>query len=377
MQLWPFIPESNVQETLEWKTEVLRSKAGEQRIALRFYPRTTLSMDYILESDEYFLSSLLVKKHSLELFLLPFWKEGISVGSLDSADEVINLDTTPRRFKDKALILDNDDSYLVVDITQMDSGSLTLSGPLNRPFVNGFVVPLGEFKISRPLEIKKGSMDYYEAKARFVSTDAYDYQGSIGFPQHLGEYVMVDKPIVNSELSDKFQREFTVLDNTTGQIWYSPDFDYPISTSEMFWHNISPEELYQVRHWLSEMKGKQGQFWIPSWNKDFVLTQDILAADDFLMVKDNNIRDYLAEAHVAIFLKDGTQYFRKVTSIEFDIGFEKLSIDPLGSDILASQVDRISLLTLMRSDADKINIKYLPSGNSQIKIPLMEVPHGL
>ena len=377
MKLWPFIPESDMQETLEWRTEVLRSRNGEQRIALRFYPRTTLTMDYILESDEFFKSSLLVKNHSLEPFYLPFWKEGTHVGSLISADDTIPLDTTNKRFKGKALLLDNDDSYQVVDISQINPNDLVLTEPLGRPFINAFVVPLGDFKLTRPLEVKKGPEDYYEAKARFISTDDYDFTGTVNYPTHLGEYVLTDRPVTKSGVTDKFEREFSILDNETGNIWYTPDFDYPIATSQMSWINIHPDELYEIRRFLAYLKGKQGQFWVPSWNADFVLTQDILAADDFLVVKDNNIRDYLDSLHVAVVMKDGTFFFRKVTSIEFYIGFEKLMIDPLGEDILASDVDRVCNLVLMRSDADKINIKYRAAGGSEVKIPLMEVPHGL
>lgn len=377
MKLWPFIPEINLKETLEWKTEVLRSVNGEQRIALRFFPRTTMDMQYILDPDEYFLSSLLTKNNSLDPFLLPFWREGVSVGSLNGTETTLALDTTVRRFKDKALLLDVNDSYVVVDILSITDTELTLTQPIGTSFSNAFVVPIGQFKIMGSLDVSKGAEDYYEARARFISTEAYTYTGTISYPTHLGEYVLIDKPIANGSLKDKFEREVVQLDNGSGNIWYSPEFDYPIATTEMVWRNISPDELYSVRHFLSEMKGKQGQFWIPSWNPDFQVQQDISPTDDFIVVKDNEVRDLISDTHVAIVLKSGGYYFRKVTSIVFDSGFERLLVDPLGVTILASDIEMICTLTLMRSDSDVVKITHLPSGGSEIKIPLMEVPHGL
>lgn len=377
MQLWPFIPESDMKETLEWKTEVLRSQNGEQRIALRFFPRTTLLMDYILESHEYVKSSLLAKNFSLESFLLPFWKENYRLGVVNPTDDVLLVDTTNRRFKDKALVMDFNEEYRVVDILSMDSSSITLTEQIGKAFSNAVVVPLGYFKMSSPLDITKGSEDYYKAKARFISTDDYTYSGSITFPLYLGEYVVTDRPIVQSGIPEKFEREFSVIDNISGNLVYTADFDYPIATSEMLWSNINPEELYEVRYFLSEMKGKQGQFWIPSWNKDFVLDANVLAADDFMLVKDNGIRNIQTVFHIAIILKTGTIYFNKVTDITSQSGSERLAITPLGVDLTPEEIDRISIMTLMRSDSDKINIRYLPSGHSEIKIPLMEVPHGL
>ena len=378
MQLWPFTPEGGIKETLEWKTEVIRSRSDEQRIALRPFPRTTLDIDFILSEQEYALVTVLSKKYFLEKLIVPFWKELLVVGSVDSTDTTFAVDTTIRRFDSQVLVVDQDGTRVLADILQIDPGQITLTEAVGRVFTNAFIVPVGYFHFQKALEIEKGSEDYYKTRASFVCTDEYVYQGAIDFPSYLGFYVITDRPVVDSPLKETFQREFKVLDNGFGPLSYSDEFDYPIAMSFLSWRNINLGELYRIRYFLSTLKGKQGQFWVPTWNKDFIVAQGILSADVDVLVQDNDQSQHFEPFHIGILLLDGTFYFRKVISMNIHGSLEQLTLDSaLGADISPSQIERVFKLTLMRSDTDKVNINYLPSGNTTVRIPVMEVPHEL
>ena len=378
MQLWPFTPEGGIKETLEWKTEVIRSRSAEQRIALRPFPRTKMSLDFILNDQEYSLASTLSKVYFLQQFLIPLWKELKVVGPLDPSVDTISINTTVRRLLKWILIMDEDGTYVLADILQIDSDQVTFKDNIGREFTNAFVVPLGQFHFSGPLEIQKGSEGYYKSRANFISTTEYTYQGSVNYPIYNNFYVVTDRPVVKGEIKETYQREFNIIDNKFGNLYYTDKFDYPILMSFLSWRNINLQELYDVRYFLTEMKGKQGQFWVPTWNKDFIPSQGISSGDDYIQVEDNNQFQHFNSFHIAILLKDETIHFRKVISMEILGAFEQLNLDTtLGVDISLGDIDIICKIVTMRSDSDNISIDYLPSGNTEIRIPVMEVPNEL
>ena len=50
LPLWPFPAAQEIMEVLEWRTDVLTSRAGEQRIALRPHPREIVTFRHRLDA---------------------------------------------------------------------------------------------------------------------------------------------------------------------------------------------------------------------------------------------------------------------------------------------------------------------------------------
>ena len=49
-RLWPFAASGEIIEVLEWNTNVLTSRAGEQRIALRTLPREIVTLTHRVDA---------------------------------------------------------------------------------------------------------------------------------------------------------------------------------------------------------------------------------------------------------------------------------------------------------------------------------------
>ncbi|TGS78073.1 hypothetical protein EN818_31410, partial [Mesorhizobium sp. M3A.F.Ca.ET.175.01.1.1] len=93
-QLWPFRPEIPAQETLEWFTDILSSRTGEQRIALRSAPRQIFAYSFRLKPPMLGKAKAFAQRRIGAPLSIPVWIEQQDVGDIGSADTTIACDTT-------------------------------------------------------------------------------------------------------------------------------------------------------------------------------------------------------------------------------------------------------------------------------------------
>ena len=72
-RLWPFPAAESVSEILEWRTDVLQARAGEQRIALRSLPREIVTFRHRCDALTMARAAELVRAGFAEEWSVPLW----------------------------------------------------------------------------------------------------------------------------------------------------------------------------------------------------------------------------------------------------------------------------------------------------------------
>lgn len=379
MNVWPFIPQRRFKEILVWQTEVIRCKSAEQRICLRNLPRIEFEYDYQLLSKEAEAATNLSRKYGASEFNLPLWGDLAYIGTASASQTLINIDTTNKRFQigGRAFIVGADNRFEIVVIDTLDSNSLTLESPgIVYGYSNAVIVPCYNVKFKSAFQLRKYAAEYLTGQGEFISTEDFGISALNNYPSFNSATVLSDRSIVTSSSIENHQREFDQFENISGPLYYSENYTYAISSFNMEWSVDNRIDLFNLRRWLYYIKGKQVSFYFPRFVRDFVLSDDIDSADDFLIFEKNGYYtdDYIGA--ICIVLKDGTQVYKIIeswqtySSTQYQANLSTI----VGSSISVSDVELVCRMPKVRSNTDRIEISYEDANVATVRIPLIEVP---
>lgn len=379
MNVWPFVPQVNVKETMQWSTEVIRCRAAEQRIAKRFAPRTTLDYSFQLLPQEIEAATVMARQWGSSEFLVPLWHELTTVGDVSSGAQFITVDTTMKRYEDGGylFVMAENGSYAALEIDTVAAGQVNLVSPyVQQDYDGAIVAPCVLSRFSSPFTFRKVAGEYFTGSASFISAEDFSITGVNPYTVYNSSYVLTDRPLAANSGQDTNRREFTAFDNEAGPLYYSNDYAYPVSSSSITWMFNTDSEEYAFRLWLYIVKGKQGSFYAPRWTRDFIVTQDITNTDTTITVSTNPILADTYTGHVAVIENDGTQTYAEVTGFT-PIGGGEYTMDlsgAIGTDILASDIEMITRMPVMRLNSDSIEFNYAAAGVVTVRLPIMETP---
>src|SRR5690606_17520936 len=140
-----FMPQSTFRETLSWLTDVIQTKAQEQRICLRRVPRRTFEYTFLLETSEWAIAQVLAR-NSHEPYLVPMWRDIVSVGTLVNTTLTPILGSTFHatrhyRMEGRVLLWSSNTRYEVRTISSIQSnGRVQFTTPVS--IENAYMAPL-------------------------------------------------------------------------------------------------------------------------------------------------------------------------------------------------------------------------------------------
>ncbi len=135
------------------------------------------------------------------------------------------------------------------------------------------------------------------------------------------------------------------------------------------WWMRGRKERADFRALLYLLKGRQGEIWLPSYQRDLSLAALVAPAATTMDIETTGYTLYLVgqlnRKDIRIELKNGTVLYRRITgSTTVDANTERLSIDSaLGVQVAPAQVRRISYMALSRLNSDSIDIMHVNAGN--------------
>lgn len=187
MHLWPFIPQREFTESLEWLTDVIRCKGGEQRFALRTVPRAGYLFNYLMDQRQFSLGKSYARAMTAEEVLLPLWGELTYLGGVAMGSVSLAFDTRFAHYALGGLIVvwDSEEHWEIREVATLTTGGLTFALPLEKNYVAALVAPLRAVRFAQPFEGSRGASDYLKASARFTTTEGVDLAGAIGTPLNL------------------------------------------------------------------------------------------------------------------------------------------------------------------------------------------------
>jgi len=377
--LWPFPATQEITEVLEWRTDVLQSRAGEQRIALRSHPREILTLQHRCDALGMARAEELVRAGLAGEWLVPLWHMAVQP-TADIAQGAIEIpvDTTVADFRvgDAVAIAVDGREASLVEIVSVGADRLNLAEPLGAllPAANLApqrisIAPVRAASLSATVEIVRRRQNDGMVRATFVLSDAPNFT-TPAMPSYLGRPVQTDPSLTRSPITVSLRRSVEYVDNGFGPVVLEPLRDQFERGETITLKAQGATKRWALRRWLWSLRGRQTSFWLPTWGRELQLRAAMTSGSTLMRAAP--IADIAGYAGRAILLEmpSGLR-FRTITAAVTEGADHRLTLSSNLGDPVAINT-RVHFLTLVRSDADRIEIRH-GAVASEVTLPVVEV----
>ena len=377
--LWPFPPTQEITEVLEWRTDVLASRAGEQRIALRPRPREIVTLRHRLDALGMARATELARARFAGDWQVPLWHMALQPNAdLVQGATGILLDTGVSGFRageSAALAVDGGEA-VAVDIADVQADRLLLAEPLGMqlpgPTVAArrvTVAPIRAGILTAPIEIARRRQGDGTVTASFLLRDAPDMAAPV-LPTYLGRPVQTDPSVIRRSLSTSLRRAVKYVDNGFGPVAVEPVREAFERGEAIALKAQGPVERHALRRWLWSLRGRQASFWMPTWGHELQLRAPMTAGSVLMRVAP--VADLAAYVGRAIRIElPGALRCRTIVGAVGEGADHRLTLSSnLGEPVPIETKGHF--LTLVRADADRVEIQH-GTVASEVTVPVVEV----
>lgn len=382
MSLWPFRPVGEVVEVLEWRTDVLRARSGEQRFRLRERPRRQWHFNHEFDADGQAAARAIVRGASS--YQVMDWARVVYVGAV-SAGSSVSLAMATAGYglaAGQSVVLWNDAlSYEVCVIESVAPTALVLAFVAS-PRAATRIYRVDQAHLAVELSISRPTGPTQYAAISFESP-AVDIHAATTYAQYRGHDVLPIVPVAGGGLPESLNWPVEVFDNGTGLVSTSKGRDMVDDKFMMRWLYRESEDaaIQSLRAWIASRYGRWLAFWQSSWQSDLVAASDIGSSATTLRVFAPAGSASLGRTVFDLeIIGPSATYLRRVTNVSAGPAVSgrptfDLTIDSaLGVAISAAQFVRISYLSCARFDADRIEVLHVPGATVSVAVPCIEVP---
>ena len=387
--MFPYPPESPIDEELEWKTTVLPSADGrEQRIALRRCPRQSFNLTFAVEDDR-------VRRtlHSLVfgwlagVFGIPVWFEArrLTVDAA-AADTVIQVDTRFADFRDGglAIVWYDEETYDALEIAGHTDSSITFSSPLTQPFAaaTSWVMPLRTALADPQISGTRHpvGLDVFPMTFHVLDNDAPATADASAFPSYGGRVLLNGPNFMGGDTAPRgISMKVGRHDNETGAPAQFSDWRAPQGVSQKGFFTTSDQQRWEVRQLLHALRGPQAAFYLPTFYHDLVAAGPLSSGSSNMDIENIGYTRYIngqaPNNHIWVELLSGVEYCKEiVSSVVLDDDVERLTLsDAWPTTIQISEIRRISYLPLSRVAEDSVRLQHSGSGETAVVFGVLEV----
>ncbi len=374
-RLWPFAASGEIIEVLEWNTNVLSSRAGEQRIALRTLPREIVTITHRMDALGLAKATELAHARFAGPWLLPMWH----MAQKPTADLVqgrteIHLSTGLAEFDTASIgapsfasIAIDGSAGVQVEIAAIEPDRLILAVPMTgllpAPQVKSTrvaVMPLRSAQIAAPMEITRRRQNDATITATFLLQATADLPAP-DLPIYQGAMVQTNPSLTRAPLSSTLKQTVEYIDNGFGPVTVEPLRDIFERGETITLKAKTPAARHDLRRWLFALRGRQTPFWLPTWGAELQLRTAMTASTTLMRIAP--IADLAAYAgrHIMIETSAGLR-FRKINSAVMDGANHRLTLSsslgvplPIGA--------KVHFLTMVRADTDRVEVRHRVEGS--------------
>lgn len=192
--------------------------------------------------------------------------------------------------------------------------------------------------------------------------------------------VLEVSPNWNSDLNRTYDRSLAHLDPGAGPITVVDRGGSPVIGQEFPWWLDGHANVTAFRAFLLRRRGRQIPFWIPTWDQDLVLVEDVGSTDTAIRIASEFYTRFFfpnkARRYLAFIPTDGSgNVYAKITgSVDEGDGTELLTLEAATGKNFSKSQTQVSFLTLARLDSDDVEIDWFNSDQAQSTLQLREVP---
>lgn len=383
MALFPFQPESPINETLRFLTNTFDHLDGsEQRVNLRKAPRQEFELRFMVEDDvRQKFENILFGTLAAE-FDLPVWGEPLmliedasatdtSVTVYDPASLPSDLGYTTAyndfRSGFKAFVWQDENTYeLVSDLDLSTPGEISfMAGLANSYDVGTKVYPVRPAIIKGSPKVVRHAVHLTEYTIQFCVTDNdIDIADNSAFATFNSLPLVDDPNAIADTIQELWSQNITIIDGATGLFRSVSRWDVARRGSAKTWVTTTRQRIWEIRQLLHYLRGRQKPFYLPTFSPEVEASQNLSSSNANLVVFDRGYTTYTQSRNprnvVRIALTNGTVYNRTVqSSSQTSPTEETLVLDSNHpGNVNVADIARIDFLEKVRLDSDDIGITH-------------------
>jgi len=379
--LWPFVPDTGYDETMEWKTDLLDSFNNEQRLALREAPRQTFSHKFLLDEQQFSRAKAISTQWAHRVYGIAVWDEVTPLlNGLTAGSSFIAFDTANADYRDDDLIMlwASDTNLAALEITTVTPTGVNLKLPLETNWPKCYVAPLRFARTFSGIDYKRSSNRYITASGVFEVTQNKDLGDNGAYPLYRGKPVLTDRSAVVSDLSERIARTIDIFDNGSGPIQVDTATNWVRHMQTIGFIKNTRAGIWALRKWIHARRGKQRAFWLPSWNTDLIILENVVSTASAITVSPIGYPLYYGVKDIMVQLKNGTQIFARVTSGSTNgDGNEVLTLSAqIGATFATTDIDFVCFMSHARFDSDQVVFSHKDVGQVAATIAIAETPES-
>jgi hypothetical protein len=393
--LFSIAPEwgEGMEETLEYLTDVLRSYSdNEQRRALRQLPRRAMRYRALtLNARDAAGMESLIWGWQNQPFGVPWWPDAQPLLSdIAPGTFVIPVSTTDRQFAAGGLaaIWVDEFTFEALSIVSVASNSVTVSSPTLFAWKGGpqtRVIPIFLCRLPAAVDVSRHSSEIDHVDLNFIGEAGQPAPAPATSPTQFKGFDVLEIPPnwEKSPLKRSYKRSMVTIDPKVGPIQIIDKGGTAIVGQEFPWWLDTHPNVTAFRAFILRRFGQLNPFWLPTWDQDLVLYQDVLSTDLGIRIKSEFYSRFLfpspARRFIAFIPTDGSgNVYGKITAaVDNGDGTETLTLEALTGKNFPRATTMISFLTLARLESDRVSIKWDSTEHAESLLSLEEVPREL
>ena len=385
---FPFSCQTPVLEQLEWATDIHESYDGhEKRVQARELPRQSFEMTYLSGSRQEVanIRNSIIGNMGL-VFGVPMWQETRPLlATAGIGATTITVTTIDADFRggvgELAILWRSFTDYEVVEVQTVNVGSLALARPTAKAHAAGstVVVPVRLCFMEDAPGDGASQHGPAEFRIRWKGTQVADLSESDGnLTLYLGSPVIQDTNHVEGLLGEQFSGKLFDIDSGSGTLIQVARRDVPEVSTQKTWVFEDVAKSFKLRKLLYALRGRQRSFWLPTFRHDFILAAQIGSSVTQFEALPVEYGRFVSEQppfnHIAIYLNNGTVFFRQVTGHGTSGSNETISINTaLGQVVNPSDVKFICFLVRSRLASDRVEMVHHRLGATTVSVPVVGV----
>lgn len=172
---------------------------------------------------------------------------------------------------------------------------------------------------------------------------------------------------------------FVLDDDAVGKTFVEDPGGSPVPRRNFSWFMQTRADVVTFKAFIDSCKGMLTPFWVPTYNADLALANDINPGDGAVVIQKCNYTDFYfgqtARHHLAFIAPDGSKTLRKVTAaVDNGNGTETLTLDSTISISLPAASTMTSFLVFCRLASDVVEMLWHTNDMAEALLQLVELP---
>lgn len=376
-RLWPFAPNwrEPVEVVPEFRTDIITSRSGkEQRRALRTTPRRAISYTVTVKQEDRQRFIQLLSKWQGKTMLLgdPTRKLRLSTG-IPINGAVMTVPSVPAWLvAGRQIVIGN----TVAAVEAIDDTTITFSPAATAAVPAGTIVrPALSGRMSGTIGASHPTSRVAEAKIAFAVDPASEPidDGEPGLQVHAGREVFPFNPNWLSAVDQNFDWPIEQVDYGFGRVQTYQPIEYGWFTQGAGFIGATPDEAGEIEQFFNRMKGRRGEFLMPTGTDDLSVEGRLAEGTSFLTATGTDVFDnYATDTRyraISLKLRSGVKLFRTVSGMYVDGENTVISTTrPWFYDIEPEDIAMVSWMPVFRFASDDVSFEWLTDSVVQVQL---------